>query len=162
MNPLDKLLPPSPRRTYSRIDGEELLLHRARLDRLYSQRKASMIRRRRKAHSRLGHDNNMSRSSDSEDDASPPFPAIVDPFTPQGDTPTGDAELAEGVEKLVVVDEKDIGMKSGLKHLYSKHAPTYYVNSLSDMTHRWQRRQARPLPVADHDPERLGQARRRC
>lgn len=129
MNPLDKLLPPSPRRAYSRIDGEELLLHRARLDRLYSQRKASMIRRRRKAHSRLGHDNNMSRSSDSEDDASPPFPAIVDPFTPQGDTPTGDAELAEGVEKLVVVDEKDIGMKSGLKHLYSRHVPTSYVNS---------------------------------
>lgn len=44
-------------------------------------------------------------------------------LTPQGDTPTGEKELAEGVEKLVVVDEKEFGMIANLKNLYSKSLP---------------------------------------
>lgn len=45
---------------------------------------------------------------------------------PENATPNADdtKEVTEAAEKLVIIDEKDIGMKSGLKHL-CKYSPGY-------------------------------------
>lgn len=57
----------------------------------------------------------VSKGYDSDDSDDAPLP------TQQGDNTTMNQKNAQNAaQELVVVDEKDVGMKAGLKHLYSK------------------------------------------
>ena len=53
--------------------------------------------------------------SSTSDNSGPPSAAD---YTPSSDSPPNDKTLAEDTEKLVIVDEKDIGMIPDLKKLY--------------------------------------------
>lgn len=107
MNPLDNLLPPEP----FLLDPDEALAEAARLHAIRSIRARERARIRRINTGRR----ERSMSSNSGDD----LPAFEPAYTPDGSTPALESEGAVKKPELVVVDEKEVGMNAGLKHLYS-------------------------------------------